>query len=82
MSYSEELSFSFRKLPGVLPRSFLQKLLKCWAEEKLNSSIISEKGMYGIDRRYLMRSARFCINHWYTEIPNSVLNVLRKVCMP
>lgn len=61
--YSEENPFFFRIFPGVSPRYFLQKLVKCWAEEKLSSSIISERGMYDIDSRYLMRSARFCINH-------------------
>lgn len=59
VAYSGKSAFPFRRLPGVSPRYCLQKLLKCCAEEKLNSSIMSESGTYGSDKRYLMCSARF-----------------------
>lgn len=44
LSYSVPCCF-FRRLVGLSPRLALQKRLNCWGEEKLNSSIISLKGI-------------------------------------
>lgn len=50
-AYSEATCIAFLRLTGVSPRYCLQKLLKCCADEKLNSSIMSVKGTKDCDSR-------------------------------
>ena len=38
-----QIGIVFSEIARRIAQILLQKLLKCWAEEKLNSSIISER---------------------------------------